>query len=155
MKRKIELIIIHCSATPSHLSLTPEALRQDHLKRGFSDAGYHYYILRNGRVVAMRPLQQIGAHTRGFNRESIGICYEGGVSPKGIPQDTRTPHQKEALLRLLGELREQFPKARIVGHRDLSPDRNHDGVLSPNEWVKACPSFDATLEYQSLNSPTI
>ncbi len=34
-----------------------------------------------------------------------------------------------------------FPDAKILGHRDVSEDKNRDGIISPNEWMKACPSF--------------
>lgn len=144
--RKIELLVIHCSATPEGSQLTPEALKRMHLARGFSDTGYHYYITRDGRLHACRPLEQPGAHVKGYNRHSIGICYEGGLDRQGRPCDTRTPLQREALRRLVGQLARQFPGARVCGHRDLSPDLNGDGILQPGEWVKQCPCFDVATE---------
>lgn len=150
MKRQITRIVIHCSATPPSRDYSAERLRRDHLRRGFSDAGYHYYILRHGKIVSLRPLDRVGAHAQGYNRHSIGICYEGGIGSDGKPRDTRTREQKRSLLTLLVQLRQRFPQAEIVGHRDLSPDRNRDGHVSPNEWLKACPSFDAKNEYRNL-----
>ena len=82
-----------------------------------------------------RPLSLEGAHCFGHNRHSIGICYEGGLDGKGLPQDTRTPAQKAALTQLLQELGRQFPASLTVGHCDLNPQ-------------KACPSFDAVKEYK-------
>lgn len=125
-------------------------LEQDHRARGFRSAGYHFYISRMGEIIPMRPLHQIGAHVKGYNRCSIGVCYEGGLTPAGVPADTRTTAQKESLKRLLGTLVELFPHARIVGHRDLSPDRNGDGYVTSNEYLKACPCFDAIPEYAEL-----
>lgn len=86
----------------------------------------------------------------GHNRHSIGVCYEGGLDEAGHPADTRTDAQRTALRQLLATLRRRYPQARIVGHRDLSPDRNGDGIISRGEWVKHCPCFDATREYADL-----
>ena len=53
-------------------------------------------------------------------------------------KDTRTPEQKDALTDILHELKEQYPKSKIYGHRDFS--------------VKACPSFDARSEYEYISN---
>ena len=100
--------------------------------------GYHYYITRDGTVHAGRPLYQVGAHATGFNRSSIGICYEGGLTPDGIPADTRTQAQKDTLWKLLHRLKADYPNARITGHRDLP------------RVAKECPCFDASIEYAGL-----
>ena len=81
---------------------------------------------------------------------SIGICYEGGLDVHGRPADTRTDAQRAALLRLLRRLRKDYPRAIILGHRDLSPDRNGDGRVTSDEWLKQCPCFDAATEYREL-----
>ncbi len=82
---------------------------------------------------------------------SIGVCYIGGLAKDGkTPKDTRTAGQKDSLRRLLIELKRKYPSAIICGHRDLSPDLNHDGKIEPNEWVKACPCFDAQEEYKDI-----
>lgn len=148
--RPIKLIVIHCTATPKGVAYSPAALETDHMARGFHRAGYHFYVRRSGELVAMRPLGMIGAHVKGHNRYSVGICYEGGLDAAGEPADTRTGAQREALLALLIYLTGQFPEARICGHRDLSPDANYDGIISPDEWVKGCPGFDAITEYADL-----
>ena len=98
----------------------------------------------------MRPLDQIPAHAAGYNKNSSGICYEGGLTPDGKPYDTRTEKQKAALITLLMDLVSQFPEAKICGHRDLSPDLNGDGEITPNEWTKMCPCFDAKTEYERI-----
>lgn len=146
----IKYIIIHCSATRSNMAYTSLQLDRDHRARGFLSAGYHFYIRRNGNTKALRPLNQTGAHTRGYNCCSIGICYEGGLDPSAQPSDTRTERQKEAMLNLLKMLKRLFPEAKIVGHRDLSRDRNGDFRITPDEWMKACPCFDANREYRNL-----
>ena len=136
--RTITLLIVHCSATPEGQSLDFEACRNDHLlHRGFSDIGYHIYLTRDGEIHRGRPLEKMGAHCRGHNRHSIGICYEGGLDKQGAPKDTRTLEQRGALLALLRELKQLFPHALIVGHHDLNPQ-------------KACPCFDVVREYRVL-----
>jgi N-acetylmuramoyl-L-alanine amidase len=65
-------------------------------------------------------------------------------------KDTRTSEQKAALERVLKLLKVQFPQAKIRGHRDFSPDKNRDGKITPNEYVKLCPCFNAEIEYKHL-----
>lgn len=152
MKRRIDLIVIHCSATREDRSYSPQNLERDHKARGFNSAGYNFYIRKTGEVVKMRPLELIPAHARGYNRHSIGICYEGGLDAFGKPKDTRTDAQKEAIVRLLIELNKFFPQSKIVGHRDLSPDLNGNGIIEAHEWTKLCPCFDASQEYKHISS---
>lgn len=142
--RKIDLIVIHCTATRIGCPLSPEALDRMHRQRGFNGCGYHYYVRRDGMICSMRPVERVGAHVKGFNAHSIGVAYEGGLDAKGDPADTRTEEQKHALRVLVRVLREDFGVSahRVVGHRDLSPDVNGNGVVEPEEWVKVCPCFD-------------
>jgi len=96
--------------------------------------------------VNTRPLSRIGAHAKGYNRSSIGICYEGGLDKNGKPKDTRTPEQRAALRLLVNELLARFPGCKVCGHRDLSPDLNRNGRIEPHEWTKQCPCFDVATE---------
>ena len=138
--RTITLIIIHCSATPEGKSLSAEACRSDHIHhRGFRDIGYHFYITRDGEIHHCRPVSEMGAHVRGFNRHSLGICYEGGLDEEGRPADTRNQAQRFALLDLLTILKHQYPEAKILGHYQLSASIH-----------KACPCFDAQKTYSDL-----
>lgn len=105
----VRFIVIHCSATRCDRDYTVEQLLRDHKTRGFRTIGYHFYIRKNGAVTQHRKLLEVGAHARGFNRCSIGICYEGGLDESGNPTDTRTPIQKAALLELLYKLHKLFP----------------------------------------------
>ncbi len=136
LPREIKLIVIHCSATRCNVPFTPAQLEAAHLARGFQGTGYHFYITRDGMLHHTRPVERPGAHARGFNLHSIGVCYEGGLSPEGIPMDTRTTFQRMALLDLLSILKKQYPDAIIKGHYQLSA-----------EIGKACPCFDAEAEY--------
>ena len=140
--RMINLIVVHCSATKENRTLSPEELERTHRRRGFCGTGYHYYIRKDGTVYLTRPIERIGAHAKGFNTNSIGICYEGGLDCRGHPADTRTPEQKASLRLLIHQLQEKFPGCRVCGHRDLSPDLNGNGEIEPEEWIKACPCFE-------------
>lgn len=136
MTRNITEIIIHCSATIEGKHFTAGDINRWHRQRGFTSIGYHYVILLNGEIQQGRDLQQIGAHCKGHNRQSIGICYIGGLDNKGIAKDTRTPKQKDSLYRLLQSLKRQFPDAHIVGHNNFAN--------------KDCPCFDAEKEYSMI-----
>lgn len=126
--RQIKQIIIHCSATPEGKNIGATTIRGWHKERGFTDIGYHYVIRLDGTIEQGRPIEQIGAHCQGHNRNSIGICYIGGLSQKRQPKDTRTIAQRQAMKQLIQELQEQFPEVTIHGHREFA--------------AKACPCFD-------------
>ena len=144
--RFINLIVVHCSATRCDRSYTEHDLTTDHLRRGFSGAGYHFYIRKNGDIKTLRPLERPGAHARGYNAHSIGICYEGGLNNYGMPEDTRTEWQRHSLRVLVRTLLLDYPDARVAGHRDLSPDLNGNGEVEPMEWTKQCPCFEVKKE---------
>lgn len=156
--RKIDLIVIHCSATKETQNYTFDQLRRDHKARGFRDCGYHFYIRKDGTRFLGRELRAIGAHVGDVkkNSNSIGICYEGGLDKNGKAKDTRTEAQKEeilnTILEILTVLKAKQPgvEVKIVGHRDLSPDLDQDGVVEPHEWVKLCPCFNAIPEYKDI-----
>lgn len=149
--RKINLIVVHCSATPEGRDVTAADINKMHIARGFKKIGYHYVIRLDGTVETGRKENEIGAHAKGYNANSIGVCYVGGLASDGkTPKDTRTPAQKSALKKLLHTLKQRYPDARIVGHRDLSPDTNHNGKVDKWEWIKACPCFDAIPEYANI-----
>lgn len=134
----VKYLVIHCSATRCNKDYTIQQLRRDHQQRGFCDIGYHFYIRKDGTMTQHRMILEVGAHCIPYNKCSIGICYEGGLNENGTPCDTRTPYQKERLRELIFCLRQLFPKAKVVGHRDL-----------PTATPKACPCFDAEEEYRN------
>ena len=130
--RKINDIILHCSATKEGRDFTVADIDRWHKARGWRCIGYHFVVYRDGTVHPGRPVEQIGAHTSNHNARSIGVCYVGGLDASGRPKDTRTPQQRAALRRLVSDLRKRFPNAAVHGHRDYAP--------------KACPSFDVHKE---------
>lgn len=134
--RKIDKIIVHCSATPEGRDYTAKDIDSWHRARGFNGIGYHWVVYRDGRVVKGRSESQAGAHCKGYNARSIGICYIGGVASDGkTPKDTRTTAQREALQILIRELLIKYPGATIHGHNEFA--------------AKACPSFDVKREFGS------
>lgn len=148
--RVITDIVIHCTATKPGLDYTANDIRKMHRAQGWSDIGYHYIVRLNGAVEPGRNVDMIGAHVSSHNAHSIGIAYVGGINSRGKAEDTRTDAQKASLLTLLVELRKLYPRAKISGHRDFSRDLNHDGVISPDEWIKECPCFNAADEYRRI-----
>ena len=130
--RKINLIVVHCSATRVNKNFTVEQLEACHKARGFKGIGYHFYIRKDGTMTQHRKLLEVGAHARPYNRCSIGICYEGGLDEQGKPCNTMTTEQETRLIDLFRNLKILFPKAKIVGHRDL-----------PGTTPKECPCLDA------------
>lgn len=150
MEREVNLIVVHCSATRVDRDITARDIDSFHRVRGFNSWGYHYYVRKDGSIEKMRDESEPGAHAYGHNRDSIGLCYEGGLDVNGRPADTRTAAQKRTLVALLRSLRADYPGARIVGHRDLSPDVNGNGRVDKWERTKECPCFDAAEEYADL-----
>lgn len=140
--RKIDTIIIHCSATKCGADFSAADIDRWHRQRGFRKIGYHYVIRLDGTVEAGRPVEEVGAHCKGRNAHSIGICYIGGLDGQGCPADTRTDAQIRAMRELVVRLRSVYPVGEVIGHRDTSPDCNGNGVIEPREYIKACPCFD-------------
>lgn len=156
MRREdIDAIVIHCSATRAGQDVRAADIDKWHKERGFAMIGYNYVIDLDGTVEVGRPLSRDGAHCntagtsgRSYNRHSIGICYVGGLDKDGKPADTRTSEQKRALRDLVYKLMDAYPNiVEVIGHRDASPDRNKDGRITPNEWVKQCPCFSVRDEF--------
>lgn len=128
----VRFLVLHCSASRCNQDYSVEQLRRDHKARGFYDIGYHFYIRKDGTMTQHRKLLEVGAHARPYNRCSIGICYEGGLDEQGKPCNTMTTEQETRLIDLFRNLKILFPKAKIVGHRDL-----------PGTTPKECPCLDA------------
>lgn len=131
--RHIDKIIVHCSATPEGRDISADTIDKWHKERGWSGIGYHYVVSLDGTIEYGRDIQKTGAHVKGHNTGSIGICYIGGCDDKMNAKDTRTIEQKESLLLLIKTLKKMHPGAEVFGHRDFS--------------AKECPSFDAKKEY--------
>ncbi len=132
--RKITHIVIHCADTPKDKYFDIKDIRKWHLERGWKDVGYHYIVLVDGTIQLGRDLRTVGAHVKGYNQNSIGVCYIGGKHGR----DTRSTKQKVSLVYLVGSLKRTFKDAEIWGHRDFPGVR------------KYCPSFDAIMEYKNV-----
>lgn len=135
--RKITEIIVHCADTPAGRDDRAADIDRWHKAQGYNEIGYHYVVDIDGTIEPARDVEKVGAHCKGHNANSIGVCYIGGRNEDMIErEDTRTDAQKASLLLLLKYLRAKYPKAKIYGHRDFSD--------------KACPCFDAKTEYENL-----
>lgn len=134
--RKINKIIIHCSATPEGIDISAATIDKWHRDRGWSGIGYHYVVSLNGNIEYGRPIDKQGAHVKNHNKGSIGICYIGGLDEHLDPKDTRTIEQKESLLDLIKTLKRLNPEATVHGHNEFA--------------AKACPCFDVEEEYCNL-----
>lgn len=146
--KTIDTIIIHCSATREGKDFRAADIERWHREQGFAMIGYNFVVDLDGTVEVGRPLSMTGAHCKGWNDRSIGICYVGGLDENGKPKDTRTLAQKKTLAEIVQNLMEVYPTiVRVIGHRDTSPDLNGDGKITPNEWIKACPCFDVQAEF--------
>ena len=135
--RNIKKIIVHCSATRKDwLDVEGAAAQLQEIRRwhvednGWSDIGYHAYIARNGEVLPARPLKRKGAHTKGHNADSIGVCLAGGFGSSSEDRaiDHYTPAQLAALWEFVKVTRDKFGQEITVhGHNDFAN--------------KACPGF--------------
>jgi hypothetical protein len=138
MRSRTDYIFVHCSATKPNLDIGACEIREWHLRRGWKDIGYNYVIRRNGTVEGGRDLDQdgdfmeeTGAHVRGLNSVSLGVCLVGGVDWVGRPDFNYTKEQMKSLEALIGQLKAEFPQAEVLGHRD-------------KDRYKACPCFDVS-----------
>ena len=135
--REITKVIVHCAATPEGRDVKTEEIKRWHTEeRGWSDIGYHWVVELDGSINEGRSEDINGAHCRGHNSDSIGICYVGGSDSEGNPKDTRTQEQKDSLVTLIKDILDRYSESEVYGHRDFSE--------------KACPSYDAKTEYAGL-----
>jgi N-acetylmuramoyl-L-alanine amidase len=126
--RKLDLIIIHCSATPNGRSTTVADIDSWHKQRGFTGIGYHYVIYLDGSVHDGRPLDKMGAHAAGYNRGSIGICLIG--------TDEFTVKQWDALENLVTKLQEEYGITMVIGHRMLPKVNKTCPGFNVKEWMQ-------------------
>ena len=134
------MIVIHCSAVRPDQTSSAAQIDTWHRRQGWKlGIGYHYVIRRDGTIEPGRPEWLTGAHCKNHNAHSIGVCYEGGYDIRGQPADTRTAEQKASMRRLLEELHARYPRAVILGHHDLNPQKD-------------CPCIKNVVhEYANLN----
>lgn len=128
-QRQINIIVVHESASPRRGD-SAATINDWHIENGWEGIGYHYVIDDNGEVEPGRPEYWVGAHVRGHNTGSLGICLLG--------QDGDfTGEQMHTLYRLLLELRRRHPTiVDICGHRDLDPKKTCPG-FDVRRWAKS------------------
>lgn len=136
-KREISKIIVHCSATQEGREYDIKDITKWHKEKGYKNVGYHFVVLLNGAIEVGRDIEEIGAHVVGHNKDSIGICYIGGLDKQMKSKDTRTPAQKKSLTGLIKILKKIYPEATVYGHNDFNKDKD-------------CPCFDAKEEYKNV-----
>lgn len=135
--RKINEIIVHCTATIEGKDFKAKDIDKWHKAQGWKGIGYHYVVDLDGTIEKGRNENEVGAHCTNHNKNSIGVVYVGGLDKNGKPKDTRTEAQKKALLELIIALVIKYPQAKIYGHRDFAN--------------KECPCFDVGKEYYNIN----
>lgn len=163
-KQKLKYLVIHCTATPEGRDVSAADIRRMHTSpkpqgRGWRQVGYTDLFRLDGtreRLVknnedAYVDGWEVTNGAAGFNSVSRHIVYAGGVAKDGkTPQDTRTPAQRSAMAEYVQDFHRRHPDVKIIGHRNLSPDRNGNGKVEPNEWTKACPSFEVSEWLESI-----
>lgn len=152
--RRITRIFVHCTASWQETT-TVESLKAEFKSKGWKNPGYHWVIFPNGKIVQMLGEDNVANGVKDYNANSIHVAWVGGIkyndNRKIMSYDNRTPNQKQALFDLLTKLKLRYRNAQIMGHRDISPDLNHNGVIDPWERIKDCPCFDAMIEYMDIN----
>lgn len=156
MKQTLKYLVIHCTATPEGRDVTSADIRRMHTApksaggRGWKQVGYTDLFRLDGKVERLADNNEdnyvdpweVTNGAKGYNSVSRHIVYAGGCDKSGKPKDTRTASQKSAMAKYVRDFHAKHPKVKIIGHRDLSPDLNGNGVIEPFEYMKACPSFD-------------
>lgn len=140
----IKYIVIHCSATKPNQDIGYAEIDAMHKQRGFASCGYHVIVRQDGVIELGRALQAQGAHVGGVghNHDSWGVCLVGGLDAAGKASATFSPQQMLSASMIVRGLLLRAPTAQVLGHRDLSPDLNGNGIIEPQEWLKQCPCFD-------------
>jgi len=132
LNKKIELLVVHCSDTPNNQNLSANDIHKMHLGFGWDGIGYHKVINRSGKIEDGRPEYWVGAHVKGKNNISLGVCLIG--------KDYFTKRQFRSLERVLKKWKKTYPYAKVVGHRDTGKTK------------KTCPNFDVTSWYKSISA---
>ena len=120
----VDYLVVHCADTYARMDIGAKEIDQWHRQKGWLKIGYHYVIRRDGTIEKGRRDDEVGAHTLGYNRNSLGIVWVGGKGDNDKPQDNSTPAQRDTLSTLLHRLKGEYPAAKIVGHKELNPGRD-------------------------------
>jgi len=131
----ITTIFVHCSATPPNRDVTVKDIDTWHKNKGWDQIGYHYYIDIHGVAHQGRSIDRVGAHAKGNNYNSIGICYAGGVDENNTPQDTLTAAQQRTMANIILALGCVLQRSLLLrGHKEVS--------------TKSCPSFNVQEKFR-------
>lgn len=134
--RQLHTIVIHCTAAREGSGQTVADVRRVHIKRGWSDIGYHFLVDDDGQPQVGRPLDRVGAHARGLNRGSVGIAYTGGLAASGVGLSGPNREQAQGLRFLVDSLQMIFPTiTRVIGHRDV-PAKKDCPCFDVEQWLK-------------------
>lgn len=147
--RKINNIVIHCTATSQTTSID-SILEFWKFVKGWKAPGYHYIIDAHGVTTKLLEEKLVSNGVAGHNADSIHLAYIGGIDKNGNAIDNRTLMQKAALIGMIKILKHKYPHAQVLGHRDFSQDKNGNGIIDPWERIKECPCFDAKLAYNHI-----
>lgn len=119
--REITLIVWHCTATPVTMKVNMALIRKWHVdENGWSDVGYHYLIRRDGTLETGRSLEKPGAHASGYNKESIGVAFEGGTDKFGKSESNFSRAQYECAFALKDDLDARYNNPEHKGHNEIS-----------------------------------
>lgn len=154
--RTITRIFVHCTASWQETT-TKESLLAEFKRKGWKNPGYHFVVFPDGKILRMLDEDRVANGVKGYNNISIHVAYVGGIADKDgkiKSVDNRTVAQRVALYDLLTKLKLKYRAAQIMGHRDISPDLNNNGIVDPWERIKDCPCFDAMQEYMDINKIT-
>ncbi|WP_269929967.1 N-acetylmuramoyl-L-alanine amidase [Aminobacter sp. HY435] len=114
-------VVLHDSQTPPSQTNLKHFLAVKGRAQGLLAVGYHYLILRDGRLLECRPHNAWGAHMRHRNADSIAVCLGGGVDEAGEPEGNFTPEQGETLRGLMAYLADFYGPLPLVGHSEAYP----------------------------------
>lgn len=152
--RQITRIFVHCTASWQKTT-SVESLQKEFKAKGWKNPGYHWVIFPGGKIVQLLDEDKVANGVKNYNAHSVHVAWVGGIEyddkKKIVSADNRTLKQKVALYDLLTKLKLRYKGAMVMGHRDISPDLNHNGVIDPWERIKDCPCFDAMVEYMDIN----
>ncbi len=143
--KKIEKLIIHCTATPPDRDVTKKDIEKWHLEgRGWKRLGYSDLINLKGELINLTNWDQDGIienhemtwGVAGINSISMHVVYAGGVDKQMKPLDTRNNFQDYALETYVKFILLRYPWITVHGHNEFSN--------------KACPSFDVQQWLRSI-----
>ena len=103
---------------------------------GWSDIGYSYVISIDGSIEDGRPIQRSGAHVKGHNLKSVGICLVGGIDNKGKSVPNFTKEQLRSLRILITFIKTAHPIERVVGHRDFPGVKKDCPCFEVSKWLR-------------------